>query len=180
MPRKQAPRGNAGKLPRKTATRVETEKRLRVVERCISIGIYEMESVQTELEAQGFKVSNRVVYGYIRKVRERLKEEDRELRLLRKAVLIRDAQRYERVIFGKLMDSNAKPKWKDLVAILKIRGSLEAGQFEEIPAAPIVVEEDKDLHGLDAEELDGMIVSMMKKGGVPDELMPPTQRDVVH
>lgn len=175
--KKATPRGNAGNRPNRTPTRVERESRLRVVERCISIGIYDAESIQTELRAQGHEVSLRATYAYIRKVRVRLADENAELRALRRAILIRDTQRYERVIFGKLMDSSTKPKWKDLVAVLKIRQLVEAGRYEDITAMPITLETEGEIDSKTAEELDEMIVAMLNRSGVPQEIVPPEAKE---
>lgn len=147
----------------KRRSALENEARVRIVERCISIGIYDVSSIGAELKAQGHETSSRSIYKYIKQVRARLQEEDDELRALRRAVLIRDAQRYERVIFGKLMDANVTPRWKDLVGILKIREQLEAGRFDDF-SAPKSPEGELYLEDVKrADELDKMIVEMLHK-----------------
>lgn len=175
MAKKPTKRGRPRKATDKTATKVEIEARLRITERCISMGVYDVESIFQELSKQGHKVSIRSTYGYIRRVRERIAEESSDLRSLRKAILIRDTQRYERIIFGKLMDSDIKPLWKDLVAILKIRERVEAGKYDELIAAPVIATPEDDFEGLEGKtpaELDELIMQMVAKsthvGGLPE------------
>lgn len=151
---------------KKATSRIVVEARVRIVERCMSIGTYDAESIHRELKAQNHDVSIQSVYAYIRKVRARISEESSDLRSLRKAILIRDTQRYERVIFGKLMDADIKPLWKDLVGILKIRERVEAGRYDELVNAPLVKMPEDDLEeisGKTSQELDEMIQQMIAK-----------------
>jgi hypothetical protein len=111
------------------------------------------------------------VHAYTQIVRERLKKEDEEIRTLRKCILIRDCQKYEKIIFGKLMDLKVKPRWGDLVNILRIRESIEAGRYDELPKAPLIEAETVDeFEKLTREEADERLVKLFKQVDLPSEI----------